>query len=352
MIKKISKLVLILFLLFSITGCSGKNDSQNATTDIAESYSDTYLQSENLTEPPSETSTKTQTDETAQETIPQLETIPETEPETFASTSMEKIPSYSGKPYVAVNGNIPYFNLSEKNTKVFEKYSETDELGRCGVAYANICKELMPTEEREAIGMIKPSGWQTLKFDFVDGKYLYNRCHLIGFQLAGENANYKNLITGTRYFNVKGMLPFENMVADYVKESGNHVLYRVTPYYKNSNLVADGVLMEAYSVEDEGEGICFNVFVFNVQPGVKINYANGNAVAEGGDTTPTKESTTQGNTQKQESVSYILNTNSKLFHLSGCSSVKRMKESNKKTFSGTRDEVINMGYTACKKCNP
>lgn len=184
--------------------------------------------------------------------------------------------AYNGEPYVELNDNVPNFTTREKNnTKAFENYHRLDALGRCGTAYANICKELMPTEKRGAIGMVKPSGWHTVKYDIVDGKYLYNRCHLIGFQLAGENANKKNLITGTRYLNVDGMLPFEDEVADYVKDTDHHVLYRVTPVFKGDNLVAEGVEMEAYSVEDKGKGICFHVFVYNVQPGVTIDYATG-----------------------------------------------------------------------------
>ncbi|MCD7808021.1 MAG: DNA/RNA non-specific endonuclease [Erysipelotrichaceae bacterium] len=188
---------------------------------------------------------------------------------------LDSIPDYDEDPYIEINDNIPYFTDDEITTDVFEEYTELDSLGRCGVAYANICQELMPTEKRQSIGMIKPTGWQIAKYDFVDGQYLYNRCHLIGFQLAGENANEKNLITGTRYMNVDGMLPFENMVADYVKETDNHVLYRVTPLFDGNNLVASGVEMEAYSVEDDGEGICFNVYVYNVQPGIIIDYATG-----------------------------------------------------------------------------
>ena len=184
--------------------------------------------------------------------------------------------AYNGEPYVELNDNVPNFTTREKNnTKAFENYHRLDALGRCGTAYANIYKELMPTEKRGAIGMVKPSGWNTVKYDVVDGKYLYNRCHLIGFQLAGENANKKNLITGTRYLNVDGMLPFEDEVADYVKDTDHHVLYRVTPVFKGDNLVAEGVEMEAYSVEDKGKGICFHVFVYNVQPGVTIDYATG-----------------------------------------------------------------------------
>ena len=184
--------------------------------------------------------------------------------------------------YIKVNGNVPRFSEEEKkNAAAFESYSDLDALGRCGVAFACVGKETMPTEERGPIGSIKPSGWHSVKYDFVDGKYLYNRCHLIGYQLTAENANEKNLITGTQYLNTKGMLPFENMVADYVKETGKHVLYRVTPVFEGNNLVASGVYMEAYSVEDNGDGICFYVYVFNRQPCVKIDYLTGDSVADG-----------------------------------------------------------------------
>lgn len=186
------------------------------------------------------------------------------------------VPTYSGTPYTEINGNIPLFTNEDKTVESFEYYSDLDSLGRCGPAFTNISKEIMPTEERGPIGMVKPSGWHTVKYpDIIEDLYLYNRCHLIGYQLSGENANERNLITGTRYMNVQGMLPFENQVADYVKETGNHVLYRVTPRFTENNLVADGVLMEAYSVEDEGAGISFCVFVYNVQPGIEIDYATG-----------------------------------------------------------------------------
>lgn len=192
-----------------------------------------------------------------------------------AKSSDVNIPDYSGKKYIKLNSNAPEFKKNERTTKSYESYSDLDALGRCGGAKACIGKDIMPTEKRGAIGMVKPTGWHTVKYDCVDGKYLYNRCHLIAYQLTGENANRKNLITGTRYFNVEGMLPFEEMVGDYVRETGNHVLYRVTPVYDGNNLVAKGVQMEAESVEDKGKGIKFNVFVYNVQPGVEIDYATG-----------------------------------------------------------------------------
>lgn len=193
--------------------------------------------------------------------------------------SLSSIPEYSGSPYVEINGNEPFFSEDEYTTSSFEYYADLDELGRCGTAYACVGTDIMPTEERGQIGKIKPSGWHTVKYDCVDGKYLYNRCHLIGYQLTGENANEKNLITGTRYLNVEGMLPFENQVAEYIKRQksneNRHVLYRVTPIYEGENLLASGVQMEALSVEDKGDGVCFNVYVYNVQPGIKINYATG-----------------------------------------------------------------------------
>lgn len=188
-----------------------------------------------------------------------------------------EIPAFSGEPYVVLNDNEPDFKEEDMVAESYEYYSELDEDGKCGVVEASVGQDIMPTEERGSIGQVKPTGWQTVKYDNVDGKYLYNRCHLIGFQLTGENANERNLITGTRYMNVEGMLPFENMVADYVKETGNHVVYRVTPIYEGDNLVASGVQMEAKSVEDDGEGICFNVYVYNVQPGIDINYATGHS---------------------------------------------------------------------------
>ncbi len=257
-----------------------------------------------------------------------------------AYISLENIPEYSGNPYVAVNGNTPFFDDSELVAQSFEKYSELDYLGRCGAAYACIGQDIMPDEDRGSIGQIKPSGWQTVKYDIVDGKYLYNRCHLIGFQLSGENANEKNLITGTRYMNVEGMLPFENMVADYVKETDNHVLYRVTPIFKDDNLLADGVLMEAQSVEDNGAEICFNVFVYNVQPGIVIDYTNGESRLESG-----AEST-------YADSEYILNTSTFKFHDVSCPLAQNIKESNKETFYGSRETLIEEGYTPCGKCSP
>lgn len=194
--------------------------------------------------------------------------------ETF---SPDSVPAYSQKPYAVINNNIPYFTEADYTTESYEYYSKLDSLGRCGVCMASIGRDLMPSEERGPIGKVRPSGWHTIKYDNIDGNYLYNRCHLIGYQLTGENANTANLITGTRYLNVQGMLPFEDMTADYIKETGNHVLYRATPVFDGDNLVANGVLLEGYSVEDNGDGICFNVFCYNVQPGIEIDYATGDS---------------------------------------------------------------------------
>lgn len=243
--------------------------------------------------------------------------------------------------YEVVNDNIPKFSKEDMTTESFETYSELDSLGRCGIAYANIGRDLMPTTERGGIGMIKPSGWQTVKYDSVDGKYLYNRCHLIGYQLSGENANEKNLITGTRYMNVEGMLPFENEVADYVKQTGNHVLYRVIPVFEGQNLVASGVTMEAKSVEDDGAGVQFYVYVYNRQPGIKIDYATGYS----------EEEKTDSGDSSQEST-YVINTNTGKFHRADCSSVQSMKDKNKVTYTGERNKLLNAGYEPCGQCNP
>ena len=235
--------------------------------------------------------------------------------ESNSSFSASKVPAYSGSPYVVINNNIPYFTESDYTTNSYEYYSDLDSLGRCGVCVASIGKDLMPTEERGSIGSLKPTGWHTVKYDNVDGKYLYNRCHLIGYQLSGENANTKNLITGTRYLNIQGMLPFENMVADYVKETGNHILYRSTPIFEGNNLLASGVLLEAYSVEDNGGGICLNVYCYNVQPDILIDYATGDSSFAGAQQTEPPKQTEQSNSPTQNiENTYILNTNTKKFH--------------------------------------
>ena len=265
--------------------------------------------------------------------------------------SLDAIPAYDGKAYVAVNNNEPFFTDSDMTITAFENYSDLDSLGRCGVAYANICKDIMPTEKRGKIGMIKPSGWHTVKYDVIKDRYLYNRCHLIGYQLAGENANPKNLITGTRYLNVEGMLPFENLVADYVNNTGNHVLYRVTPMFSGSNLVANGVLIEAKSVEDNGSGVLFNVYCYNVQPGVGINYENGDSWLDGttGSASSGSDSSAAENSaadsSNSETMVHITATGKK-YHRAGCRTLK------KSDTEVTLDEAKSMGLSPCGICNP
>lgn len=256
--------------------------------------------------------------------------------------TLADIPEFSDEPYVILNDNKPYFTDDMMSDKAYEFYSELDDLGRCGYVMACVGTEIMPTEERGEIGMVKPTGWHTVKYDNVDGKYLYNRCHLIGYQLSGENANRKNLITGTRYLNIEGMLPFENLIAEYVEETNNHVLYRVTPIFEGDNLLATGVQMEGYSVEDNGEEICFNVFAYNAQPGITINYATGESSLNDNiiDDSPKEETVT----------TYIINKNTKKFHLPTCSSAIDMKPQNKKESDKTKEELEKLGYSPCKSC--
>lgn len=267
----------------------------------------------------------------------------------YVNYDLTNIPDYDGKAYVELNGNVPEFSESEKTySESFEEYGKLDSLGRCTYAVSCIGKDLMPTEKRGSIGSVKPSGWHISKYDFVDGKYLYNRCHLIGYQLTAENANERNLITGTRYLNVEGMLPFENDVADYIEITNNHVYYKVTPIFEGNNLVANGVQMQAYSVEDNGQGISFNVYCYNVQPGVAIDYATGDNQA----VTSSSASVTSTSSDEADKKTYIVNTKTKKFHNPDCDGVKKMSSSNKKKYKGTRDSLISNGYSPCQKCNP
>ena len=263
------------------------------------------------------------------------------QPEPVPVVTLDSIPAYSGEPFVVLADNQPQFSQDDLTAQSYEYYGDLDALNRCTQAVACIGEDLMPTEDRGAIGQIKPSGWVTAKYDFVDGKYLYNRCHLIGFQLTGENANESNLITGTRYMNVDGMLPFENMVADYIKETGNHVLYRVIPVFDGNNLVASGVTMEAYSVEDTGEGICFYVYVYNVQPGVVIDYSDGSSYMQ--------EMTARS---AEETFTYIANTSSKKFHTDTCQQAVDIKEENREEFHVTRSQMLAWDYAPAGCCNP
>ena len=264
----------------------------------------------------------------------------ETDPQVSYSADIYSVAPYTGDPYTVIGDGTPGFTATEYTTSAYENYAPLDALGRCGVAYACIGQELMPTESRGDISSIKPSGWINHPYDFVDGEYLYNRCHLIGFQLAGENANERNLITGTRYMNTQGMLPFENMVAHYVKETGNHVLYRVTPVFYGEELVCRGVQMEAYSVEDSGAGVSFNVYAYNVQPGVMIDYSTGENWSE----------TTQNTNEPRQN--YILNTSSGKFHTEDCAQGKSISEKNKKTVNATLEEMKKYGYIGAGCCNP
>jgi DNA-entry nuclease len=284
---------------------------------------------------------------------------------------------YTGKAYKVINNNNPNFKSDLlKKTSSYEKYGKLDKLGRCTTCIARIGKDLMPSEPRGSIGMIKPTGWHTIRYDFIDGKYLYNRCHLIGYQLTGETTNERNLITGTRYLNIDGMLSFENEAAEYIKNTGNHVLYRVTPIYKGNELLARGVHMEAKSVEDKGKGVKFNVYCFNAEPGVKINYKTGDsAAADGskgksvktgyGDNSARKSSSSSSDSAAKKSESaktsdsdssgsskatYVLNTNTMKFHLPDCSSVTSM--THKKTVKSTRAALIKEGYEPCGRCHP
>lgn len=261
-----------------------------------------------------------------------------------AEFNISAVPEYSGKPYAEINNNTPFFKPEEISFISFESYAPLDSLGRCGACIASVGTDLMPTQKRGEIGKIKPSGWHTVRYDdLVDGKYLYNRCHLIGYQLSGENANERNLITGTRYMNTEGMLPFENKVCEYVKKTKNHVMYRSTPVFEGENLLARGVLLEAYSVEDKGKGIKFCVFCHNVQPGIEIDYLTGESQISG--VAETK------NEEKSETT-FIINKNTKKFHLPDCKNIKAAKEKNKKSTSQTAAELKKSGYSPCRICNP
>ena len=279
--------------------------------------------------------------------------------QTESYDTVSDVPEYSGEPYVEINDNQPDFTEEELTTVSYEEYSKLDSLGRCGEAEACIGEDLMPEGERESISEVIPSGWENNEYEVVDGGYLYNRCHLIGYQLTGENANEENLITGTRYMNTEGMLPFENMVAEYVQETEYHVMYRVTPVFEGDDLVASGVHMEAESVEDDGEGISFNVYVYNVQPEITIDYSTGEnwespqtASPSDAETAGARENSANESGENDEEQTYILNTNTHKFHKPGCSGVKDMKEKNREEYTGIREELIERGYEPCGRCRP
>lgn len=283
------------------------------------------------------------TQSTAKSTATTKKKTTKTKSRSTTVIELKSIPKYSGNAYVAINGNKPQFSKKEITKKSYEKYGKLDRLGRCTTATACIGKDLMPTAERGSIGSVRPTGWHTVKYSNIDGKYLYNRCHLIGYQLTAENANERNLITGTRYLNINGMLPFEDETADYIKSTGNHVMYRVTPIFKGDELVARGVQMEALSVEDNGKGVSFNVYCYNNQPGITIDYATGESHADN------KKNNFDDGSKKQ---TYIVNINTHKFHKPSCQSVKKMKSENKKTYKGNRENLIKNGYSPCGNCNP
>lgn len=349
----ILSLIIILSVICSFCSCGILNtepfDKTTETHSTVSIDSDNSLSEESsvsATESITEESTLTETiiEEIYSDSISETQSFVETELESLSEIvfTLDNIPVFEGIPYVEINDNQPYFTESEIVIESFEYYSPLDELGRCGYAMSSVGIDLMPTENRGDISSVKPTAWHSVTYSIIEGGYLYNRCHLIGFQLTGENANNRNLITGTRYLNIKGMLPFENMVTEYVKDTGNHVMYRVTPIFIDDELLARGILIEGLSVEDDGKDICFNVYCFNVQPGINIDYLNGNSYL--------------ANTEETESdvleFTYIFNTSSHKFHCPDCSSAKTISDKNKEYFYGTRQEAIDLGYSPCGICKP
>lgn len=366
MSKKIKIIIAVVALLVVLVSAFSGQDSEITTQTTTEIIETTLKNQAILNDTEKETADPTEA-EKAEDKTTENETQKTNKPQSVGDDNskavLSKIPEYSGRPFVVINDNIPSFNKYELTTKGYETYASLDSLGRCGGAVASCGREIMPeaNEERGSISSVKPSGWVQAQYDWVSGKYLYNRCHLLGWQLSAENANKRNLITGTRYMNTEGMLPFENMVADYIRETNNHVAYRVTPIYNGSDLVARGVQMEAYSVEDDGEGICFNIFCYNVQPGVIIDYSTGRSRSTESDRETTKrvvavpvettkkqvETTKKPNTVTSQ---YVLNTNTKKIHKSSCHHINKMNEANKKSYSGSIDDLYSQGYTTCGTC--
>lgn len=367
--KKPSALLsLLLALLICLSSCGGEGTSQSSQQDSSVNSS---VESDSVGSQPSDSSADNSQSESGEAST---DTSGDTSTDTSKGdasddndTSGDKetddnkvptgkfpdgdLPTFEGDPFVAINDYIPFFTEDEITNKSYENYSELDDLGRCGVTMACVGRDIMPDTPRESISSVKPSGWNNVKYDtsLVDGGYIYNRCHLLGFQLTGENANKQNLITGTRYMNVEGMLPFENMIADYIKDTNNHVMLRVTPIFVEEELVARGVLMEAYSVEDEGEGICYNVYCFNVQPGITINYADGSSYLGGSNPENPDNS---DNPPEENAITYILNTNTKKFHYSDCASAKKISDKNYGESTKSREELIADGYSPCGNCDP
>ena len=353
-------LIAVLLSAVTLTGCDSESTYEDTTEIVGttlENQTEEYETDEATTENSEIEKTEDKNTEKETQKVNKSESVGDDN----SKAVLSKIPGYSGRPYVVINDNIPSFNKYELTVKGYETYASLDTLGRCGGAVASCGREIMPKpdEERGSISSVKPSGWVQAQYDWVSGKYLYNRCHLLGWQLSAENANKRNLITGTRYMNTEGMLPFENMVADYIRETNNHVAYRVTPIYNGSDLVASGVQMEAYSVEDDGEGICFNIYCYNVQPGVKIDYTTGRSWSDGNNNETTKKpvavQTTKEyvETTKQQNVitgQYVLNTNTKKIHKTHCHHINKMNEANKKSYSGSIDDLYSQGYTTCGTC--
>lgn len=345
--KQMRLVLAILLAVLMLFGCSEPKLTETAPPTAESSET---VEAPSQTEEPSKEPPQTENGPSGDESPSGGEDEPSLENLGKEALELSQVPPYAGEPFAVVLDNLPFFTEDVITSTAFERYADLDVLGRCGAALASCGKEIMPRpeEERGSISSIRPSGWVQAQYDIVSGKYLYNRCHLIGWQLSAENANKKNLITGTKYINIEGMLPFENMVADYIKETGNHVMYRITPHYKGTDLVATGVQMEAYSVEDGGEGICFNVFCYNVQPGIEIDYATGESallVAPPVNAAPTTTTKAPAAT-----LHFILNTNTKKAHRSTCSSAAKIADKNRKEYDGTTDSVEAMGYSLCKNC--
>ena len=328
--------LIIIVLMLSGGGCGLKDISLSETAPslVANDGTESVPSSEEILPLPCESENTTEEYSTLTE--------PENEDTAVIYSDAEKVPEYSGTPYYVLNNNMPYFDEDDFETDECESYSELDTLGRCGSCSINVSRDTMPTEPRGEIGGVKPSGWHTVRYDdIIEDKYLYNRCHIIAYQLSGKNDDPRNLITGTRYMNIEGMAPFENEVSDYVRETGNHVYYRVTPVFNGDDLVASGVVMEAKSAEDDGDGICFTVYVYNCQPGIVINYADGSSERE-----------VQTEVSCEEEMEYVLNLNTRKFHYPYCESVNDMSEKNKKYVTESREELIKEGYIPCGRCNP
>ncbi len=272
--------------------------------------------------------------------------------EKASAVDLDKIPEYTDKDYISINDGTPFFTAAQLTVKGYEKYGELDSLGRCTAAIASLGKETMPTGDRGSISSVKPTGWIQAQYSCIKTRDLYNRSHLIAWSLAGEDANKQNLVTGTAHLNQGVMTQFEDMVLDYIRETGNHVAYRVTPLFKGNDLVCRGVQMEAYSIEDKGEGICFNVYCYNVQPGVIIDYSTGASSAEGGDTSEESSEETSKDTSSEEPITadYVLNKKSKKIHLPDCKSVADMSEKNKEFYTGPIEDLLAQGYVGCGNC--